>query len=489
MARLNTQAVSSDSESHGQSTSPDRDTPRTSEPPSSAEHTISSDKENRTYSRPSPREKGKRKSPTLSMPDLSTIESSARKRRKVNGEDAPSQAAHQIDKQYYDPNQAPEERRLVRKGLRNLFAKLHDSKSEYLRPESTGLEETLREADELYKNVKQTSEAAIDSRLLVETADLSYKKINSLTLGHAMTGIDVDDFVTKCILFMKRGDEQEHRNDRHDRNEPPSTQTQRRRRRHDGDVEGGDEGDTMNWEYLGTNACFLYNSRPCLTGFLLGPLSVQKKVRQQTQRKAREARTEGTQALRPVELRDEDLEKQESANLTEICTEIARLLRNVQTEGGRNASREFDDEDEDVTDEQVRAILRRHGMAENGCVPLFDFCVNPKSFGQTVENLFYVSFLIKEGKVALDFDRDGLPTLGIAASRSFAERQEMQRNQAVFTLDFDVWEDIIKSFGIEKSIIPHRKEEKYDDGILDYARMEDDDARAMEEEEVSDAYA
>lgn len=477
MARLNAEAVSSDTESRGLASSPDHATPDTADTPPSPTPSSGSDKENDRPPRPSTASKGKRKSSTMAMADGSAAQ--PQKRRRTSG--IPSQT--QDTQQYYDPDQDPEERRLIRKGLRNLLSTLHDSTTEYLRPESKGLEETLREADELYKSVKQTSEATLDSRLLVETADLSYRKINHLTLGDGTSGIDVDDFVTKCIGFMKRGDEENGR----DRNAPSSSQTQRRRRRQEDD--GGDEGDTMNWEYLGKNACFLYNSRPCLTGFLLGPLSVQKKIRQQTQRKVREARSQVTQAVRPVELNDEDLEKQESANLTEICTEIARLLSDALRTGHANVERECAEADEDITDSEVREILLRHDMASNGCVPLFNFCVNPRSFGQTVENMFYVSFLIKEGKVGVDFDEQGMPTLGFAPARTVAERQETQRNQAVFTLDFDVWEDIIKTFNIGKSIIPHRHEEKYDDGILDYAQMEDDGVRPEEEEEDSDAYA
>ncbi|KAK7900194.1 hypothetical protein LTR67_003940 [Exophiala xenobiotica] len=483
MARLNTRRPApSDSASERSSRSPPRETPHSSVPTSPPQDS-DSDKENQTRSRSSTN-RGNRKSDTAHMSRRAGDDSHASKRRRVTGDEDEHTSTARANK-FYDPDQNPEERRFVRKGLRNLLGKLHDSKSEYLRPESKGLEETLKEANELYKSVKQTSEATIDSRLLVETADLSYRKINSLTLGDGSTGIDVDDFVTKCIGFMKRGDEPAHRN----RNETGSTQTQRRRRRHGEDDEDGDEGDTMNWEYLGRNACFLYNARPCLTGFLLGPLSVQKKVRQQTQRKAREARSQATQAARPVELNDEDLERQESASLTTVCTEIAKLLDDTLERGEKAVGRECEEAGDDLTDEEVREILRRHRMADNGCVSLFDFCVNPKSFGQTVENLFYVSFLIKEGKVGLDFDSQSLPTLGIAANRSVAERQETKRNQAVFTLDFDVWEDIIKVFDIKKSIIPHRREETYDDGILDYTRMEDDAAREIEDDEVTDAYA
>lgn len=492
MARLNTRHPSSEIESARRSSSPAHESSTTTTPLS-----LGSDKENGQRSSPS---QGKRKSGVASMSDRPDAASaSAHKRRKVNEGATQSQAAHRkelerLDTKYYDPEQAPEARRELRKNFRNLYSKYNESKTDYLKPDNKGLEETLREADKLYQDVKQTSDATIDSRLLVEVADFSYKKINNLHLGNVTTGLDVDDFITQCIGFMKRGDEVGQREiEYHPRSTQAQSQSQRQRQRtrtrEDEDDEGDeDQGDTMNWEYLGRNACFLYNSRPCLSSFLLGPLSVQKKVRQQTQRKAREARSQNTQATRPTELGAEDLENQESASLTVVCTEIARLLLNAQEKGSENAEKEFSELVDGATEEEAAEILRHNNMADNGCVPLFNFCVNPRSFGQTVENMFYVSFLIKEGKVGLDFDGKGLPTLGIAAARSVAERQESQRNQAVFTLDFDTWEDITESFGIERCIIPHRKDEKYDDGILDYGQMEDDAAREIEQED-SDAYS
>ena len=35
---------------------------------------------------------------------------------------------------------------------------------------------------------------------------------------------------------------------------------------------------------------------------------------------------------------------------------------------------------------------------------MFRLIINPESFGQSVENLFYLSFLIRDGKAALEFD-------------------------------------------------------------------------------------
>ena len=294
----------------------------------------------------------------------------------------------------------------------------------------------------------------------MQAADLSYKRTTELALGDSSVGIDVDDFVNKCLSFMRGGD---------GANSQPAatsgTQSQRRRRQAVEDDEENDE--QLNWARLGRLACFPHNARPCVPSFLLGPLSVQKRIRQQTQRRAREVRANPANATRPQELMEEDLEKQETANLTVICKEIERLLGRIQANGWEACEKEQEAR-EDMTEDEALEMMLSHGISDDGCVPLFDFCVNPASFGQTVENLFYISFLIKEGSVGLNFDGRGLPTLGLAGKEPANEQQAKgsSRNQAVFALDFETWEAIIGSHGIKKSLIPHREEEVYDDGVI-----------------------
>ena len=40
------------------------------------------------------------------------------------------------------------------------------------------------------------------------------------------------------------------------------------------------------------------------------------------------------------------------------------------------------------------------------------------------------------------------------------QEQNVSKHQAVFHLDFETWEDIIETFDIKKSIIPHRQSEQ-----------------------------
>jgi len=328
-----------------------------------------------------------------------------------------SQAKRQDDSEenpapeWYDPNQPIEERRGVRKGMRDLHKNLQDSKNEWLAPESTGLQETIARADVLFQSVKQTSDATLDSRILVDAGDVIHKKSTALVAGAGAQGVDVDEFVSKCISFMRQGDENQGLD------VAASSSTQRRRRRatqqESDDEDEVDDGNGLNWEWLGAQACSPVNARPPVPAFLLGPLSVEKRIRPQRPRRERLQKGVVTE-VRPEELKAADMNKNDSNNLKSQCNTIYAHLCKIMEVGHADVQKEYDQCEQDgldLTDVQMREVAERHNLCENGGVSLLKFVVNPASFGQTVENLFYVSFLVKDGYIGIREDSIGMPSL------------------------------------------------------------------------------
>lgn len=141
----------------------------------------------------------------------------------------------------------------------------------------------------------------------------------------------------------------------------------------------------------------------------------------------------------------------------------------------------------------IYAILAEYGEK----IDLHNFVTNPNSFSQTVENLFFVSFLVRDGKVALSFDDSyGLPVPQIqaitdptVASQSTdpaddAQHMMANRQEMVVSLDMDNWRQIIELWGMTEPIIPHRDQP---DGLIlrDIAgdAVADDVQRAIAEAE------
>lgn len=313
----------------------------------------------------------------------------------------------------YDPDQPAAERREIRRGYRNLQRKLDESKSEYLRPDNNGLLETFQEANSLFKNVKQTSDATLDSRLLVAASDLTLKKVSNLVVGSTGVGIDIDEFVGKCISFMRAGDRQARDDDQDD---------------HD---DGG-----MDWAYLGRTTAFKGTKRPATGDFLLGPLSVQKKIRVQKAKRMGLKRKAGEQATKPVDVQADEIRQSEN-NTLKLVQKVFQVIKTHLEE------RVAADEDDDK-------------------VNLFEVVINPESFGQTVENIFFVSFLAREGKIAVYEDEEtGLPMLELANPATAEQRDagEAIRQQMIFSLTMLDWKQAVEVFDITDPVIPTREKE------------------------------
>jgi hypothetical protein len=92
-------------------------------------------------------------------------------------------------------------------------------------------------------------------------------------------------------------------------------------------------------------------------------------------------------------------------------------------------------------------------------INFFRFFINPNSYSQSVENLFFTSFLIKDSKLKL-VCQDGIPMVSIVTIQEMEHlRGSSTGNNTIHqiaSLDYSTWKKLITTFDITESFLRHR---------------------------------
>ncbi|KAK1224592.1 hypothetical protein PQX77_012487 [Marasmius sp. AFHP31] len=256
--------------------------------------------------------------------------------------------------------------------------------------------EGVKQSDEMFKHVKNPGEATLDSSILVRLATTAHQNARNLKSGSG--AFDVDDFVSRLITFMG-GRKIDKRNPNFEEDDL-------------------DDDSPLEWDKIGRKA-LAKSRRVPIVGFMLGPLSVEQKKRAAVKR----AKLEKNKAdeKQPQELKEEDIARSEN-----------ETTKNVQT------------------------ISKR--LEDVGEVNIFRFIINPNDFAQSVENLFYLSFLIRDGLVAYETSEDtGEPIIYLCGQPSQEDIElGLRKRQLVFELDMETWRRAIEVFDLKEPMIPQR---------------------------------
>ncbi|UJR22490.1 hypothetical protein I4U23_025543 [Adineta vaga] len=130
--------------------------------------------------------------------------------------------------------------------------------------------------------------------------------------------------------------------------------------------------------------------------------------------------------------------------------------------------KEFNSELGEQTIKQImhikRCLVERYKSADCSPIDYFEFVIDPASFAKTVENMFHVSFLIKEGFVNLFQDDVSLPALEPTSkamnrtansnSSTQADESTERANQMIMSITMDEWEQLIEVYDIVEAQIP-----------------------------------
>jgi len=100
-------------------------------------------------------------------------------------------------------------------------------------------------------------------------------------------------------------------------------------------------------------------------------------------------------------------------------------------------------------------------------IPLFEFVLDPQSYTRTIENLFDVSFLIRDEMVAISYDAEKQihyikRIKPIGKEKQFAVEWETapNGNQVIFSMNMKKWKELVDLMQMKEPIIKHKTEQK-----------------------------
>ncbi|KAG8551486.1 hypothetical protein GDO81_004136 [Engystomops pustulosus] len=251
-------------------------------------------------------------------------------------------------------------RRQIRHQYRELMQNMQQNRDDMLSSRSNKLTDTLQAANQLFAEVFKPREAALDAQLLVLATNLGKEKASQLQAD--MTVFDPTSFAEDLLSFMGIN-----------RLENPDS---------DSEDEACAKGylGADAWKKLGTEAEKYFKRTPTFH-FMLGSFKTEPPiVRQKTDRQKRTSKVAEKKVM-PAQLKKMEESHQEATE-----KEVERILGFLQT---------YFREDPDTP------------------ISFFDFVIDPNSFARTVENMFHVSFIIRDGFARIKLDQDKLPVIGI----------------------------------------------------------------------------
>ncbi|RXK38008.1 hypothetical protein M231_04677 [Tremella mesenterica] len=309
--------------------------------------------------------------------------------------------------------QSIEEKARLGREYREMQAEADDMKANQANITANDLAKHLTRQQALFDQVRDTGTAALDARLMLTTADTAFGLARKMKLDN--NDFDVDDFIIKLksCLGLDRPDMDNISEDEDEDQLDESLERASRRRVRDGPL-----GD---WEKVGWMAA-KYSRRVPGVEFMYGPLTIQHKKRQIGPRQRKKSLEP---EVRPEEIQTQQKSKEDAKDTASLVKEVINVLRKTVPPGGT--------------------------------INYFRFVINPDDYSQTVENVFYTSFMVKEGHAGVRV----LPNGEIILEHVNEDEQESQaekvRNQAVVELDMDTWEEAKRLFNIKECVIPHRR--------------------------------
>ncbi|RDD45525.1 EP300-interacting inhibitor of differentiation 3 [Trichoplax sp. H2] len=288
-----------------------------------------------------------------------------------------------------------EQYRRLRQEYRSMIEHVEQNMEQYAQPGSSGIKETLEKAANLIRGVNRTREAVLDSQLLVAASKIARKQAQNVSNEGNI--FDTDAFINALKTYLSS----------HNFNHSVSDSQEM----------------PLDWAKLGRRCLRCFRSVPAVNT-MYGPAKIQPRVKKQSNRSSRKEAVIPNAVVRPKEV-DPNATEKESTTLE--VHRIYNILYHLCHQGNKLQPINF-----------------------------FNFAIDPTSFGRTVENLFHISFLIRDGKVKITVENN-VPKIVPLQTVDRSESENCNKKQTVISLDHNTWQELISSFKIDRCLITPRE--------------------------------
>lgn len=293
--------------------------------------------------------------------------------------------------------------RSIRRQYRQLIYSVQQNREDIMNTASDSLTEALEEANVLFDGVSGTREAALDAQFLVLASDLGKEKAKQLN-----SDISVFNHVAFCdLLLVFVG---------------LNWVEAQREELSDGD---GDDSVALSFWGMVQKEAASWMLRAETVHFVSGSFKATRSTRKpRLEHHKRACKMEGNGDM-PTKLRKLDVH----ANQETTEKEVERILGLLQT------------------------YFQKYPDTP---VSYFEFVIDPNSFSRTVENIFYVSFIIRDGFARIRLDQDRLPILeptNVSQGEEESDDCSFGRKQGVISLSLQDWKNIVSTFEISEAMI------------------------------------
>ncbi|CAF0868465.1 unnamed protein product [Didymodactylos carnosus] len=317
----------------------------------------------------------------------------------------------------------------VTKSYRELLTNLHGHRQEYLLPTDHHLSQSLDSCNQIFVNVKTPREAVLDAVTLKTISNFVYHQ--TCAINRISTRDDAFRFARKCANVLKS-------------------------------MSSNSICEESYVKFYQMFSC--YHQIAPTTNFMFGRIPTGLFEKKQIEKAKLHV---------PREKR-EDFESQRT-KIDEVSSKLIRAGKvSTLSSHGEQTSKEV----VKINKYLLQAFKRNH----NEPVEFFPFVLHPTNFARTVENMFHITFLIKEGLAQLFHDNNDLPLICKSGRNDFFYNLPVDRRkkkadetiniehnetttttslskkcqQLVISIDMEEWEALVEAFGIETPVMPDK---------------------------------